>query len=144
MASSEGPQSLFRGIAPTLLGIGIYSGISFCVYFGSKEIVGHQGASQYFYFGAISGLAGQLAAYPLDVVRKRMQAYGFIEKVSAYKSTDGKQQLKGWVSFFKMIVRIEGFRGLFKGFSMNLVKAPVAAGVVHTVNEFMNRFLTEV
>jgi hypothetical protein len=35
----------------------------------------------------------------------------------------------------------EGIRGFWKGFTVNFVKAPVGAGIVHTANELINMFL---
>lgn len=86
MIRQEGLKGCYSGILPTSVGIFIYSGISFCIYFSSKEILGHKNTSSYFAFGAVAGLIGQLSAYPFDVVRKRLQAQGFIEKVSDFKS----------------------------------------------------------
>lgn len=140
IGQNEGFRGLFNGLAPTMLGIIVYSGTTFSLYFSSKEIIGHSGSKEHFVFGAISGLLGQLASYPFEVVRKRMQAHGFIEKVSDFKSSSGNYKLKGWISYGVMVVKMEGFKGLFKGFSMNMVKSPIASGIVHTANEAMNLY----
>ena len=84
----EGLAGLFRGLVPTLQGIVIYSGVSFCIYFSSKEIFGHKNIGQHFLFGAAAGIIGQFVSYPFDVIRKRMQAKGFVEKVSNFQSTN--------------------------------------------------------
>ena len=82
LARQEGLQGLFRGITPTIFGIGIYSGVAFGLYFSSKDLIGHHGTIWYFSYGAVAGLLGQFSAYPLEIVRKRMMARGFIEQVS--------------------------------------------------------------
>lgn len=87
----EGIKGLFKGLVPTLQGIVIYSGVSFCIYFSSKEILGHNSIGQHFMFGAVAGIIGQFVSYPFDVVRKRMQAKGFVEKVSKFQCTHSKE-----------------------------------------------------
>jgi len=141
IVKQEGVKGLYSGILPTSFGIFIYSGISFCIYFSSKEIVGHQSLGSYFAFGAVAGLIGQLSAYPFDVVRKRLQAQGFIEKVSDFKSSHSLIKLSA-SGFIKEIWLTEGLRGFYKGFSMNLMKAPIASGVVHTANEILKPMLS--
>lgn len=93
MFKEEGPRGLFKGLVPTLQGIVIYSGVSFCIYFSSKEIFGHKNIGQHFLFGAVAGIIGQLVSYPFDVIRKRMQAKGFVEKVSQFKSTHNQEAM---------------------------------------------------
>ncbi|CAG9321798.1 SLC25A42_2 [Blepharisma stoltei] len=137
---NEGYKGLFNGFSPTMLGIVVYSGTTFSLYFSSKEIIGHKGSKEHFLFGAVSGLLGQLSSYPFEVIRKRMQAHGFIEKVSSFKSSSGDFALKGWMSYGFMIVKTEGVKGLFKGFTMNMVKSPIASGIVHTSNEALNLY----
>lgn len=73
-------------------------------------------------FGACSGLIGQSASYPLDVVRRRMQTAGVTG--SSYRT------ILGTVC---EIVRQEGVRrGLYKGLSMNWLKGPIAVGISFT------------
>ncbi|CAG9315730.1 SLC25A42_1 [Blepharisma stoltei] len=143
IGKAEGMKGLFNGFYPTICGIAIYSGVSFSLYFTSKEVIGHSGNLEHFLFGAAAGIIGQLSAYPFDVVRKRMQAHGFIEKVSSFRATHNEEELKSMLSYWKMIVRGEGLRGLFKGFSMNIVKSPIASGIVHTTNEVMNHYFED-
>jgi hypothetical protein len=90
----EGVTTLYRGIQPTILGILVYSGVAFGVYFGSMDLIVHTSFWDHFMYGAVAGILGQLSSYPFDVVRKKMQACGFIERVSNFKSTHGSTPLQ--------------------------------------------------
>lgn len=132
---------MFRGISPTLWGMGIYGGTTFSIFFTLKNAVKDPGKLQVFTFGAIGGLAGQILSYPFDVIRKRMLADGFIEKVSEFKAAHGSEKITGIKSVFQMILKHEGYKGLLKGLSLNFVKAPIMLGTVHLSNHLINKAL---
>jgi hypothetical protein len=102
MYAEHGWRSFYRGMAPTLLGILPYAGISFATYGSLKaasearkrDAAGAGGAGgagdplspppplsswERLAFGGIAGLAGQASTYPLDIVRRRMQTEGYTE-----------------------------------------------------------------
>lgn len=81
--------------------------------------------------GAVAGLFGQSASYPLDIVRRRMQTAPFTG--NTYNSI--------YYTLLK-IVREEGFfGGLYKGLSLNWIKGPVAAGISFTSFDITQQFL---
>lgn len=133
---TEGPRSLFAGLRPTLVGIVPYSGISFCLFETLKaELKVRQGLesdSDLGVFsrlgaGAVAGLTAQSVTYPLDVVRRRMQVY--------------PGQYRGITHALYRIGKDEGWRGLFKGLSMNWVKGPLAIGLSFAVNDKLRAML---
>ena len=77
----EGLLSLYRGLGPTLLGVIPYAGTSFFTYEALKDwAVRRRGSStntspvppspvEKLGCGAVAGLLGQAASYPMDVVR---------------------------------------------------------------------------
>ena len=142
MAFKERTTAMFRGISPTLFGMAIYGGTTFSIFFTLKNSVQAPSHLQVFAFGAIGGLLGQILSYPFDVVRKRMLAIGFIEKVSDFKSSyDGDKKIYGMRGVFRTIWKHEGYRGLLKGLSLNFVKAPIMLGTVHLSNHIINKEL---
>jgi len=70
----------------------------------------------------MAGLLGQTVTYPIDTVRKRLQA----SKQSATK-------LPSTYEVTTEVLATEGVRGLFKGYSVNIVKAPLALGTSFAV-----------
>jgi len=97
----EGLRGLYRGVAPTLVGILPYAGLKFYVYQSAKvahtrgEVAAAEGgggsgsvdttkpttlprasAPALLAFGAAAGLVAQTVTYPLDVVRRQMQVQG--------------------------------------------------------------------
>ena len=72
-------------------------------------------------FGAISGLIGQTASYPFDVVRRRLQTAAVIRPHEASL---------GAIATARKIILEEGITGgLYKGVTMNWLKGPISVGV---------------
>ncbi|XP_034036178.1 mitochondrial coenzyme A transporter SLC25A42-like [Thalassophryne amazonica] len=133
----EGVKTLYRGFAPTVLGVIPYAGISFFTYETLKKLHTEKTGRSEPYpferlaFGACAGLFGQSASYPLDVIRRRMQTAGVTgSSCSTILGT------------MRKIVSHEGFvRGLYKGLSMNWVKGPIAVGISFTTFDITQNIL---
>ncbi|KAK5859871.1 hypothetical protein PBY51_021391 [Eleginops maclovinus] len=128
ISREEGLKTLYRGFAPTMLGVIPYAGLSFFTYETLKKVHAERTGRPHPYsyerlaFGACAGLIGQSASYPLDVVRRRMQTAGVTGHT--YGTILGTM---------KDIVVEEGvIRGLYKGLSMNWVKGPLSVGISFT------------
>ena len=85
--------------------------------------------------GGLSAI-GQLAAYPFDVLRKRMQG----QKLLYHKKEIAT--LSNYSTLIKDIYHKEGgIIGFYKGVSLNLLKAPLSLATVWTVKNYFNRML---
>lgn len=132
----EGSWTLYRGLLPTLMGVLPYAGSSFFTYETLKDKY-----RQYYnepptpiarlVAGAFAGLVGQSFAYPLDIVRRRMQTEGVLTEVK-YPS------IRHTV---KYVFSTEGLRGLYKGVSMNWIKGPLAVTISFNTYETVIQFL---
>lgn len=75
--------------------------------------------------GAAAGTVGQTVAYPLDVIRRRMQMGGWSNAASVITG-DGRSkaplEYTGMIDAFRKTVRHEGFGALYKGLVPNSVK----------------------
>lgn len=88
MAAKEGLLSLYRGLSPTLLQIGPYTGCQFAMYKFLVEVYDrhyhiddHRDiAFRSLACGALAGAVAKTIVYPLDLGKKRMQIQGFCQK----------------------------------------------------------------
>lgn len=116
-----GFMALYRGTIPTTLGVAPYVGINFAVYEWIREQIIVSTAREPTCFeklaaGAVSGAIAQTMTYPFDVLRRRFQV------IAMNKSSGIGFQYTGVGDALKTIVRTEGFWGLYKGLSANLLK----------------------
>jgi len=135
---TEGVHALWNGLRPTLVGIVPYAGFSFSIFHTLKaqlrttlqldtdaQIPTHLRLAA----GAIAGLCAQSLTYPLDIVRRRNQV--------------GAMQTMSTIRSISHIFSSEGFRGLFRGLSMNWVKGPIASAVSFTVNDRIKYYMSQ-
>ncbi|KAF2268568.1 mitochondrial carrier protein-like protein [Lojkania enalia] len=110
--------ALYRGIIPTVAGVAPYVGLNFMVY----EIARTQftpegqkdpGALGKLAAGAVSGAVAQTCTYPFDVLRRRFQVNTMSGMGYQYNSI---------YDAIRVIIKTEGFRGLYKGIVPNLLK----------------------
>jgi solute carrier family 25 phosphate transporter 23/24/25/41 len=144
-----GLRGLYRGLLPSTLGIIPYSGVDLAVFWTlrAKWLEAHPSTAEgpHFVtllgFGALSSTAGQLASYPLQLVRTRLQASG----LPGLHGKDYPSYPGGISQVFAEIVREEGFLGLYRGLGPNMLKALPAAAVSYAtfaaVKDRMDRIL---
>jgi len=129
---------LYRGLLPTLLGIIPYAGLSFysfellkvlCLERVPQARVRQEGEEvslatwARLTCGGMAGAFAQTASYPLDVARRRMQ-------IGQLRGAGG------WLGVLLTTYRQEGLvRGLFRGMSINYLRAVPMTAVSFTVYE---------
>ncbi|XP_036389413.1 calcium-binding mitochondrial carrier protein SCaMC-3-like isoform X2 [Megalops cyprinoides] len=136
----EGVQAFYKGYLPNVLGIIPYAGIDLAVYETLKNAWLQQhstdssadpGVMVLVSCGTLSSTCGQLASYPLALIRTRMQAQA---------SLVGSPQLS-MLGQFKVIVSQEGLPGLYRGIVPNFLKVIPAVSLSYVVYENMRRAL---
>ncbi|KAL6481893.1 hypothetical protein MHYP_G00099730 [Metynnis hypsauchen] len=135
----EGVQAFYKGYIPNILGIIPYAGIDLAVYETLKNtwLQRHRGDSTdpgvlvLVGCGTVSSTCGQLASYPLALIRTRMQAQA---------SVKGAPQLS-MLSLFRSIVAQEGVVGLYRGIAPNFLKVIPAVSISYVVYEHMRKVL---
>ncbi|XP_053574205.1 calcium-binding mitochondrial carrier protein SCaMC-3 isoform X1 [Bombina bombina] len=137
---TEGVRAFSKGYVPNLLGIVPYAGIDLAVYETLKNTwlqryrastSADPGILVLLACGTVSSTCGQIASYPLALVRTRMQAQAAVQ---------GSPQLT-MVALFKHIVAREGFLGLYRGIAPNFMKVIPAVSISYVVYENMKRVL---
>lgn len=131
---NEGVKAFYKGYIPNLLGIIPYAGIDLAVYESLKNtwLSYHKdstnpGVLVLLGCGTISSTCGQLASYPLALVRTRMQAQASL----------GAADQPSMNTLMKKIVAKEGFFGLYRGILPNFMKVIPAVSISYVVYEYM-------
>ncbi|XP_031715535.1 calcium-binding mitochondrial carrier protein SCaMC-1 [Anarrhichthys ocellatus] len=131
----EGLKAFYKGYVPNLLGIIPYAGIDLAVYESLKNLwlshyakdTANPGILVLLGCGTLSSTCGQLASYPLALIRTRMQAQASLE---------GSEQLPMNL-MVKKILQKEGFFGLYRGILPNFMKVIPAVSISYVVYENM-------
>ncbi|MCJ1337636.1 mitochondrial thiamine pyrophosphate transporter [Bachmanniomyces sp. S44760] len=127
---SEGPQGFFHGLSAGVGQIVPYMGLFFSTYETLRPPLAHMSLP----FGSGDAAAGVLAGtiaktgvFPLDLIRKRLQVQG----PSRQRFANGMVPLygRGMLNAGKAIVGKEGWRGLYRGLGIGLIKAAPASAV---------------
>ncbi|KAM9762465.1 mitochondrial adenyl nucleotide antiporter SLC25A24 [Menidia menidia] len=132
---NEGVKAFYKGYIPNILGIIPYAGIDLAVYESLKNFwlskyakdSANPGILVLLGCGTISSTCGQLASYPLALIRTRMQAQASVE---------GSEQLP-MNKMVKKILEKEGFFGLYRGILPNFMKVIPAVSISYVVYEYM-------
>ncbi|XP_041821398.1 calcium-binding mitochondrial carrier protein SCaMC-3-like isoform X1 [Chelmon rostratus] len=129
----EGVTAFYKGYLPNMLSIVPYAGIDLAVYetlkfawLNRNRGLADPGVTVLVGCGAISSTCGQLASYPLALIRTRMQAQASVK--GAPKPS--------MVALVHNILTQEGVAGLYRGISPNLLKVIPAVSVSYVVYEY--------
>ena len=146
-APRTGLSNFYRGFSATVMGMLPYAGMSFLTHDTAGDVLRHPMIAQYttlpkpassppnkppslrywaeLLAGGIAGLVSQTSAYPLEVIRRRMQVGGAVG--------DGHRLRVGETA--RMILREKGIMGFWVGLSIGYVKVVPMAAVSFYVYE---------
>ncbi len=137
MWTTGGVRTYYRGLPMGLLGMFPYAAIDLGTFEYLKRAISSRnarlrgcheedappGSFMTAGIGAISGALGASIVYPLNLLRTRLQAQGTAIHPPTYT---------GIIDVTRKTVRNEGFRGLFKGITPNLLKVVPAVSIVRS------------
>ncbi|KAF9465712.1 mitochondrial NAD transporter, partial [Collybia nuda] len=144
---TEGPRAFYRGLVPSLLGIA-HVAVQFPLYEQLK--IWAQGESELppnsqtiLACSTISKMTASIATYPHEVVRTRLQTQR--RPLADDLSSDGmiKQHpaRKGIIYTTRNLIRKEGWTGLYRGLSINLIRTVPNSAVTMLTYELLMRHL---
>ncbi|GAB9467571.1 hypothetical protein Gpo141_00004911 [Globisporangium polare] len=147
MYKLEGARSFSRGLVPSLLGTLPYTGIGFAL---NEKFKGWMLEFKYarldeearadaprlhpfskFLCSYFAACIAQTTTYPMDTIRRRIQTDGFVP------GTKGKLRYTGVMTTARIIIAQEGWRGFFKGVSVNWMRSPLATGISLTTYDIL-------
>jgi solute carrier family 25 phosphate transporter 23/24/25/41 len=139
MYKKEGFSCFYKGYVPNLIGIIPYAGIDLAIYETLKTLyvkrnpnIKEPGVFSTLACGTCSSTCGQLASYPLALVRTRLQARTISMDPSQPDTMSGQ---------FKYILQNEGPVGLYRGIIPNFIKVIPAVSISYVVYENVRKRL---
>ncbi|KDQ62172.1 hypothetical protein JAAARDRAFT_30075 [Jaapia argillacea MUCL 33604] len=146
---AEGIRAFYRGLFPSLLGI-THVAVQFPLYEQLKIIArrrsdGELSSQTFLLCSSSSKMVASLATYPHEVVRTRLQTQRRLLADRNALNGDGTPKsprtYSGVVQVTKKIIRREGWRGLYKGLSINLLRTVPNSAVTMLTYELLMRYL---
>ncbi|XP_043408742.1 calcium-binding mitochondrial carrier protein SCaMC-1 isoform X4 [Chelonia mydas] len=140
MVKEGGVRSLWRGNGVNVIKIAPETAVKFWAYEQALKTAwldhyasdsANPGVFVLLGCGTVSSTCGQLASYPLALIRTRMQAQALLE---------GAPQLN-MVGLFQRIIANEGILGLYRGIGPNFMKVLPAVSISYVVYEKMKQNL---
>ncbi|CAM1506744.1 Fc.00g063850.m01.CDS01 [Cosmosporella sp. VM-42] len=139
----EGYRGFFRGLGPGLGQIVPFMGIFFATYESLRVSLdgfhmpwGSGDATA----GMLASILSKTAVFPLDLVRKRIQVQGPTRSKYVYGNIPEYSSARRAI---RSIFRNEGFRGLYKGLPISLIKAAPASAVTLWTYEQSLQFMID-
>lgn len=127
----EGVLALYKGLAPTLLGIAPYAALNFALYDIAKKACYSGEKPQHpvanLALGGVTGTVAATVCYPLDTVRRRMQMKG--------------KTYNGQLDAMRSILQKEGMRGFYKGWAANTLKVVPQNSIRFVAYELLKGFM---
>lgn len=135
----EGLGELYRGLAPSLIGVIPYAATNYFAYdtlrkayrrISKQEKIGN---IETLLIGSLAGAVSSTATFPLEVARKHMQV----------GAVSGRQVYKNVIHALAIILEREGVGGLYRGLGPSCLKLVPAAGISFMCYEACKRILVE-
>ncbi|KAJ7855943.1 mitochondrial NAD transporter [Mycena olivaceomarginata] len=141
---SEGASAFYRGLVPSLLGIS-HVAVQFPLYeqlklWAQARTHGPLSNQSILLCSAAAKMTASVVTYPHEVVRTRLQT----QRRPLVESSDGlinRLDRGGIVHTTKKLVRTEGWRSLYKGLSVNLIRTVPNSAVTMLTYELLMRHL---
>jgi solute carrier family 25 thiamine pyrophosphate transporter 19 len=136
LAMKDNPHPLrtvFAGSGPAVLGIIPYMGLNFALYdylvrTGDRVKVSDAGTA-----GAISGGVSKLIVYPLDTVKKRLQAQSFDSFWGSRDVFSKRVPYTNMIDCGSRIMREEGLSAFYRGLVPTVLKTMVATSLTFAI-----------
>jgi len=115
----KGIKAFYAGCSPASIQIIPYMGLNFAIYDALTS--GDRAVGMSAYAGTISGSVSKIIVYPIDTVKKRLQAQAVFGPIGDI--------YYGMFDCFKKILQHEGIGGFYRGLVPSVLKTGIATGL---------------
>jgi solute carrier family 25 thiamine pyrophosphate transporter 19 len=127
----KGLRAFYAGCGPASIQIFPYMGLNFAIYDALTS--GDRDIGMSAYAGTISGSVSKIIVYPVDTIKKRIQAQAVFGAVG--------DVYFGMVDCFTKILKNEGYRGFYRGLLPSVLKTGIATGLSFSLFRGTKNFL---
>ena len=132
IAKDEGVRGLYRGLSPTLVGVGPNLAINFAAYetfrkLAAEHDLGIPAGLNSLACGSSAAVVSATATYPLDLVRRRLQM------------RCAKDRGQGFVRVLQGIWASEGLAGFYRGIIAEYANVVPVVSITYASYEFLKR-----
>lgn len=139
IAWEQGARGFYRGLFPTLIHVVPSFAINFQVFgslkqrYNSSHTPGVKGTipvAEAFYYGCGAGFFSSALLFPVDLVRRQMQADG---------QHGGRERYSGIGDVIRTVYRRNGVRGFYNGLASELIKVVPFVGIMFMSVEWLKK-----
>lgn len=132
IAKDEGPVGLYRGLPPTLVGVGPNLAINFAAYETFRKLAAEHDTGVPSWLtslvcGSSAAVVSATATYPLDLVRRRLQM------------RCARDRGQGFITVLRGIWASEGVAGFYRGIIPEFAKVVPGVSITYATYELMKR-----
>lgn len=155
IVKKDGSFGLYRGVYPTFVGVVPLVGTRMATYGVLKNETEKYSIDERYkhlvtlFCGGTAGILSQCVTYPLDIVRKRLQALHSSDNMTSAErgflragaGRGGKLMNFSIRRAILFVLRTEGIRGLYRGVQINFIKTAPALAVSVTSYDMIRKAL---
>ncbi|XP_076295448.1 mitochondrial basic amino acids transporter isoform X1 [Lasioglossum baleicum] len=126
--AKESVAGLYRGMTSPMTGVAMVNAITFGVYgLTQKHMTNSDSLASHFIAGTIAGIAQSPICSPIELAKTRIQL----------QTSSGK--FSGPLQYLKHTYKYDGYRGVFKGFNVTVLREAPSFGVYFLTYEAITR-----
>lgn len=126
--AKESVAGLYRGMSSPMAGVAIVNAITFSVYgMTQKHMTNRDSLASHFIAGTMAGIAQSPICSPIELAKTRIQL----------QTSSG--QFSGPLQYLKHTYKYGGYRGVFKGFNVTVLREAPSFGIYFLTYEAITR-----
>ena len=129
MYRANGLRGFYAGVCPALVQIVPYMGLNFAFYDRFVRMSDRHNVGDSAVAGAVAGGLSKFLVYPMDTVKKKVQAQGLWGMMPPLPGSEGMVKYRGMVDCVITITQKEGLGAFYRGLVPTVIKSMTATGL---------------